>query len=733
MKTGWILDVYPVPGGMCVWTIDENGHASALLDRWGPTFYVDSTLEHRAAVEGVLASVQTPIDITSLEKLDFFSRQPKPVLGIHVKNPRAFTPVVDALSKIPGVQLSNADLNMGQYYFYERNLFPLAKCAWDAQADGIVRMWELLDSPWTLDYEMPPLRYAHLGVEALGGHTHAPVNVDPQHRSRSTRFGSFLLTLGQELGQGTTYVMDSGEDDLISSLNRHVSDWDPDIILTDWGDSYIFPRLQTHSERCSVPLVLSRDPLKTISNAASHSFFTYGKMVYRAGTRTLYGRLHIDTRNSFSVSHTQLDGLFEIARVAKIPIQRAARCTIGTSLSSMQYEWAIRNNCLIPMDKGQTEDFRTADAFLSSDRGGLVYEPEIGWHEDLVEFDFASMYPEIMIRHNVTPEAVNCACCPDNKVPEIFHHLCRRKGMVPAVLEPLVRKRGIYKQLIRDGHPKKQSFKARYDAFKWALVTSFGYLGFRNARFGRIEAHECVNAYSREALLTAKEIAEAEGFHFVHAIVDSLWLKKPGITDDEIERLRKKIEAATGLPLGLEGRYRWIRFCASKTNARVGVPNRYYGAFVSGETKVRGIALRRHDTPLFIKHLQEDLLKVMSQAQNLQELKDKESELDAIADAYRDRLRCGQVTPMELALTVHLTKEPSEYVHDTLSAIAAKKLEAARVPLHAGEAIQYVVSQAHDKVKDWRVTPLAFIEDGFEYDRAYYEGLLEECLLSKWA
>src|SRR4029077_2980673 len=119
--------------------------------------------------------------------------------------------------------------------------------------------------------------------------------------------------------------------------------------------------------------------------------FSYGKIHYRAGMRTLFGRLHIDTRNSFMVGHTKLDGLFEIARVAKIPLQRAARTTIGTALSSMQHEWALRHDCLIPLDKGQTEDFRSAEEFIASDRGGLVYEPEIGWHEDLIEFDFSSM------------------------------------------------------------------------------------------------------------------------------------------------------------------------------------------------------------------------------------------------------------------------------------------------------------------------------------------------------
>jgi DNA polymerase-2 len=336
-----------------------------------------------------------------------------------------------------------------------------------------------------------------------------------------------------------------------------------------------------------------------------------------------------------------------------------------------------------------------------------------------------------MIRHNVTPEAVNCVCCPDNKAPEIGHHLCRRKtGMVPQVLRPLVDKRIAYKRLIKAGHPDKASFKARYDAIKWALVTCFGYLGFRNARFGRIEAHECVNAYSREALLTAKEVAEARGFHFVHAIVDSLWLKKPGASDPEIERLRLDIEIATGLPVGLEGRTRWVRLCSSREDNRVGVPNRYFCVFDNGEVKVRGIELRRRDTPLFIKEFQERCLSLMGGAADVASLRALKNPLENLRRDFKERLRRGRVCAPDLALTVQLSQEPADYLHDTLSALAAKKLAASGVELHPGETVQYVVAEEKSRVKDWRVMPLAFIEDAFEFDRGYYDRLLDRAWLT---
>src|SRR2546427_4808518 len=47
-----------------------------------------------------------------------------------------------------------------------------------------------------------------------------------------------------------------------------------------------------------------------------------------------------------------------------------------------------------------------------------------------------------------------------------------------------------------------------FRSLKWLLVCCFGYTGYKIARFGKIEAHEAINAVARETLLVAKETAE---------------------------------------------------------------------------------------------------------------------------------------------------------------------------------------------------------------------------------
>jgi DNA polymerase-2 len=471
---------------------------------------------------------------------------------------------------------------------------------------------------------------------------------------------------------------------------------------------------------------------------------TYGRTIYQSGAHYLFGRWHLDLKNSFYFKECGWEGLYEIARIAKIPVQRATRTTIGTSLSSMQLDVALRRGLWVPMDKAQAEDFRPASDLVVADKGGLVYEPDIGWFENVAEYDFVSMYPTLMVKHNISPETVNCECCDrgvgademvegrqagnrdKNSVPEIGHHLCsRRQGIVPEVLVPILKKRAEYKRRVKAGDPQAAAFKARADAHKWSLVTSFGYLGFKNARFGKIEAHESVTAWGRETLLRAKDFVEERGFHVLHANVDCVWIQ--GRSGMEYEALRREIETAGGCSVGLEGVYKWLRFCPSKTDPLSGVPNRYFGAFANGELKVRGLALRRRDTPEIFKRMQKDMLAVLAEAEDVAGCRARAGRLADIADGVRERIATGRVDASELAVTFTLSKDPSDYVANGPSAVAAKRLAASGVQLHAGETVRYVIRSAGDKIAEMRATPLAFVSEAPEVDTRKYLELLERC------
>jgi DNA polymerase-2 len=194
-----------------------------------------------------------------------------------------------------------------------------------------------------------------------------------------------------------------------------------------------------------------------------------------------------------------------------------ARSSPGTAISAMQAAQALRRGVLVPFRKREPEGFKTAQELVETDKGGLTYLPRPGLHENAGELDFASMYPSLMVRYNISPETMNCRCCPGDAlpVPGIPARTCRRRrGLVPETIAPVLAKRALLKerQKAAADPAERETLRRRQTALKWLLVVCFGFLGYKNAHFGRIEAHEATTAWGREKLLSAKETAEREGF-----------------------------------------------------------------------------------------------------------------------------------------------------------------------------------------------------------------------------
>jgi DNA polymerase-2 len=253
---------------------------------------------------------------------------------------------------------------------------------------------------------------------------------------------------------------------------------------------------------------------------------------------------------------------------------------------------------------------------------------------------------------------------------------------------------------------------------------SFGFLGYRNARFGRIEAHEAVTAFSREMLLRAKEVAETRGFRMLHALVDSMWLQRPGATRADYEALAQAVTGATGLPIFVEGIYRWIGFLPSKTHRGVGVPNRYMGVFDNNATKVRGIEVRRSDMPVLVVQTQERMLQRMFRCPTLTDVRAALPEALGILEDALVRLRAGDVEAAELVITNTLSQEVSEYRHNTVQAITARTLDRHGAQLHPGEPVQFIITNAAAKVPEDRVRPYALLGTDWNYDTEVYATLL---------
>jgi DNA polymerase-2 len=234
------------------------------------------------------------------------------------------------------------------------------------------------------------------------------------------------------------------------------------------------------------------------------------------------------------------------------------------------------------------------------------------------------------------------------------------------------------------------------------LVTCFGYLGYKNARFGRIEAHEAVTAYGREALLRAKEAAEDLDYEILHMYVDGLWVHKEGCkTPADFEALLADITERTGLPISLDGVYRWVVFLPSRLDERVPVPNRYFGVFQDGSIKVRGIEARRRDTAPFIAETQMAIMEILAKAEDAEHLKEVYPQALAFAHREMQALRAGSVPVEKLLVSQKLSRELGEYSSPSPVARAVRQLEEAGKAVRPGQRVRFLYTRGRPGVRAW--------------------------------
>ncbi len=702
---GWLFDLYPDAQGMRLWFLRETGGAVSLWEPYTPAFYMRGT---RSAIDRALARIRRfEASAAPVERIEFRTGLPVPVLEVSVRDLRQYNRAVSAAGAEEGIELFSCDIPLPQRYACDRGVFPLAYCSWDATPDGTLRAIEMKDDPWALDYPLPPLSVMELKLEGEA--------VNPRHGRRGRLEATF---------DGETRLLEGSDPPLLlETLAGILRKADPDVILTQWGDSWLLPEMDRLEQRFRIALPWHRNGRPPETTRRARSYFSYGRIVRQEASRFLAGRWHIDARNTFIFRESGLDGLVEIARLSRIPVQQLARTSIGTAMSSIELLRAHQDGILIPWRKQEAEEFKTAEDLLTADKGGLVFLPPTGVHGDVAELDFASLYPTIMAKFNVSPETLDCPCCPGQNVPEIGRRTCaQRRGLIPRVLSPLIEKRARYKSMRNEAtDPElRRRFDQRQNALKWILVTCFGYLGYKNARFGRIEAHEAVTAYGRELLLQAKETAEAAGFALLHAIVDSIWIHKQGITERETKALAEEISRRAGIVVAVEGIYRWLIFPPSRTRPGLGVPNRYAGVFRDGMIKVRGLELRRRDTPRFVAETQEAILGVLARAGSLKDLGDLLPSALSVLDARIRELLDGRIAPADLAVTKQVSQDPEDYTRACDTAVAAQSLLARGIRLAPGENVQMVYSAGGDRDPASRVRPLAFSSPDFSCDTEKY-------------
>jgi DNA polymerase elongation subunit (family B) len=669
---GWLLDAYLEGGDAVLWLKTVDGRPVRLRERYRPELYAAPRRGVETEELAAMLEEHPGVYSTSVEQryMTLRRRRLEDVVRVVVDTAEEFRAVSSGVRRLREVEsLHDVDLPQIQWYLFRKGIAPSGMVEW-GESGGRLEEIRVLDDAFTV--EPPPFQ----------GLIFRAVRNGPIDR---------ISVLDDSMRPEQTF--DGGEVEALSRFQEVVEDRNPDLLVAEKVKGTV-RNLLDRSQASGLDLRLGR-----------------------LGEEAQRGRVLLELRRFGEVG---LAGLVERARFTMAPMGMCAGWPAGKTIDARQCYEAWRLGILVPESRGGHGYVSTAWDLARRDRGGLVFSPRVGLHENVGCLDFESMFPSIIVRRNISYETVGPSGV-DQSAP----------GFLGGFTGPLLSRRLHFKHL-RGKYPWDSRewlrCEQRQNELKLFLVCIYGYSGCFANRFGDVRVFQEINGIARSVLVQSLNIALNHGFEVVYGDSDSLFNKKADASRRDYEMLAAEIEEATGLPIKLDRHFRFLVLLPKASDPWMQAARRYYGKLTNGSLFYRGIELRRHDTPPFIKRFQEELMGILFDAESSKEVLEEQlpEALKFVREACMEISR-GGVEPGELVISKRLTRDPDEYISKQPHVVAAE-LEAVE-----GSVVNYLFVDADHRNPYLRVMPDSMLDGGHRsYDRGKYVELVRraaECLL----
>ncbi len=480
------------------------------------------------------------------------------------------------------------------------------------------------------------------------------------------------IKIGKKLFKGD-------ERDVLMQFTQSFKEHDPDVLIMYRAFQYLpylAHRLAVHSIDCP----LHRWHPKPLIYHGGKTVYSYGQVSYRDTPVRLNGRFLVD-KTTMVGSLCDVQAIVELCHLSGARFQQVASRSFGSVFQANLMRLLVERDYLVPYKEKPIEKPLSMIEMLNADRAGHTFDPLIGFHTNVAEIDFSSMYPWLIFNHNISADTLLSDVGPFDYVPGTHIRISlAHKGLTPLAIKPLLEQRMHYKQ-----HPSAIN-KVRASGLKWVLVSSYGYLRFREFKLGLPSAHMAICAFAREILLDAAKRAEELDFRVIHGIIDALYVQKESIHEDEVKSLISDIESSSGIPMSLEGVFKWIVFLPSVVDGKRPVPTRYYGVFRSGDIKVRGIEARQRSTPRLIKQFQMHCIERMAQCCTKNEIIESVPDLKQLLREYIKKI--SYASAEQLVCTIRISK--TVYKNNIPQKFILQQLREEGIELFAGQSVQFI-------------------------------------------
>lgn len=741
----WPLDVtYVVSSGVAevrIVGITAGGERVVLVDReFRPYFYVDCP---NCDGEYLKSRLIVPLeDVYQVERR--YMGRPKRLWKVVAKIPEDVRRLREVAASLPGVNgVYEADIRYYMRYMIDMGVTP---CAWnvvEVEAGGKLASMAAYHVKQWLGAEVgfpPGLRVMAFDIEVYNERGSPDPSRDP------------VVMAAVRTSEGREEVFEaSGRDDKtgLKSFVNFVKEYDPDVIVGYNSNGFDWPYLSERAKTLGVPLRVDRfgglpQPsvyghwsvvgranvdlynivdefseikIKTLDRVAEyfgvmkreervlipgHKIYEYWNDV---GKRDLLRRYVLDdVRSTYGLAEKLLPFLIQLSSISGLPLDQVAAASVGNRVEWMLLRYAYKLGEVAP-----NREERGYEPY----RGAIVLEPRPGLYTDILVLDFSSMYPNIMIRYNLSPDTYLEPYENDPPegvytVPEVGHRFRKSPpGFTPQVLKSLIELRKAVREEAKKYPPDSPPFKIldeRQKALKVMANAMYGYMGWVGARWYKKEVAESVTAFGRAIMRDVIEKAKSLGITVVYGDTDSLFVKKGG----RLEELVRYVEDRYGIEIKVEKDYERLLFTEAK--------KRYAGLLRDGRIDIVGFEVVRGDWCELAKEVQLKVIELILHSKDVIEA--RQNVINYIRQEI-EKLKNYKFSLDEIIIWKTLEKELGEYKAYPPHVHAALLLKKMGYRVGKGTTIGYVIVKGGEKVSK-NATPYILLDDVKKIDVEYY-------------
>jgi len=750
----WLLDInYEVRDHqpeVWLWGIDEDGRRILIVDRGFPAYFyvVPVSGENPKAVAEKIRQMSSSLPfITGVEVVDrkLFGK-PLKVIKIYCQDPDLVSEYAKKISRLDSVEKSlEDDIRYSMRYMIDNNIVP---CGWHEVEVEEYQNFEGLQVDKVLlaksrprylpgVFEVPKLRILGFSI----------ICYSPKGAPKPEKNPVVVISVMTNNGEKKQFIAESSEKDgkVISEFINYVKRFDPDIIVGYGTNRNDLPYLATRAKRNGLTLSIDRvnsEPHTSVyghisvTGRANIDLYDYADEFPEVKVKTLesiadyLGVMKIEERTliedvdfaeywenpkkraillKFSMENTEcimgitevlLDFAIQLSSLVGLPLDH-----IGTAAVGFRVEWFLIRHAY---QMGELIPKRIERPYIPY-AGAIVLEPKPGIHSNIAVLDFKSMYPNIMIAYNVSPDTYIPPEEPEPPsgayvAPEVNHRFRKKpSGFYREVLSKLIEARDQVRAKLKNLDPKSPEYRlldARQKAIKVITNATYGYAGWIGARWYIKPVAEAVTAWGRYTITNTIKIAESLGLEVIYGDTDSIFIK---YEPEKVRRLFEAIKEKMGLEIKPDKVYSRILFTEAK--------KRYCGLLPDGRLDTVGLEVVRGDWANVAKKIQEKILEIVLKEQSVRKAIE-------YVHKYIMNLRARKIPYRDLVIWKTLTKPIEEYEVRAPHVEAARILQREGWALTVGDKVGYVITVGSGRLYE-RVKPY-MLASYDEVDVEYY-------------